>query len=406
MKNSLSKNAVRILVMALTLFPLLNKGADAEFRVTPSIRLGQGWDSNIFETSDNVVSDFYTTVTPELALATVTPNLGMQLLGGVEGRWYYDHPEVSSAGYSKYLRLTSIDNGWKPTPRFSVSPAAYFLETRSSTARSFLIPVDPTVPPQEIGTYGLQKSRDFGASIGLRYQASPSVETAGTVYGTVRQFPDQPGRLSDSRTVGADVSVRRAFSQRSTAGVYGSGNKDYFKEESDVLRFGAGFLAGHQFSPAFRIDGRLGMSFVRQSASATDNSDRTSNDPAGTVTLAYSDNTFRASLFANVGYSGLSGGNQVTRQGTVGITLADQFAQRWSWSLGGNYQVSRTVFTATSSDVKTVNGTGSIRYAPWEWGTFDLTGNTTRQQSDVPNGDLTRNSVVLGFTLGKTYNAF
>ena len=116
------------------------------------------------------------------------------------------------------------------------------------------------------------------------------------------------------------------------------------------------------------------MSFVRQAASATDNSDHTSNDPSGTVTLAYSDNTFRASLYGDVGYSGLSGADQVTRQGTVGISLADQFTQRWSWSLGGNYQVSRTVFAATSSDVKTLNGTGSIRYAPWEWGAFDLTG--------------------------------
>lgn len=401
MKNYLSKKAVWIAVLTLTLFPLFIKAAEAEFRVTPSIRLGQGWDSNIFETSDNVVSDFYTTVTPELALATVSQNLGMQLLGGVEGRWYYDNPDVSSASYSKYLRLTPIDNGWKPTPRFSVSPAAYFLETRSTAARSFLLPVDPTVPPQEIGTFGLQKSRDFGASIGLRYQASPSVETAGTVYGAAHQLPDQPGGLSDSRTVGADVSVRRAFSQRTTAGVYGSGNKDYFKETPDALGYAAGFLAGHQFSPAFRIDGRLGMSFIRQRASATDNSDHTSSDPSGTITLGYSHNTFHATLYGNYGYSGLSGA--VTRMQTVGITLADQFSPRWSWSLGGNYQARRTVFEVTSRDDDTVNGTGTIGYAPWEWGAFNLTGTATRQQTDAPNGDITRYSAVLGFTLGKTY---
>jgi hypothetical protein len=226
------------------------------------------------------------------------------------------------------------------------------------------------------------------------------------VYGAVRQFPDQPGRASDTRTVGGDASVRYAFSQRSSAGVYGSGSKEDFKDTPDARVFGTGFLAGHQFSPAFRIDGRLGMSFVRQPASAMDNTDHTGNDPSGTVTLAYSDDTFQASLYGNFGYSGQSGAGQVTRQGTVGISLADQFTPRWSWSLGGNYQVSRTVFLAASSDVKTVNGTGSLRYAPWEWGTFDLTGNATGQRSDVPNGDLTRYSVVLGFTLGKTYTAF
>jgi len=391
-------------VIALGFFPLLIKGAEAaDYRVKPSIRLGQGWDSNIFGTSDNAVSDFYSSVTPELTLAAATPNLSMQLLAGVEGRWYYDHPEVSSAGYSKYVRLTS---GWKPTSRFSMSPAAYYLETLDSTARSFLIPVDPTVPPQGIATYGLQKSRDFGASIGLLYQATAAVETGVTVYGAARQFPDQPGGVNDSHTVGADVSARYTFSQRSSAGIYGNGSKEYFKETPDAQVIGVGLLAGHQFSPAFRIDGRLGMSFVRQQATATDNSEHTSNDPAGTVTLAYSDNTFRASLYANVGYSGQSGASQVTRQGTVGISLGDQFSQRWSWSLGANYQISRTVFAATSNDEKTLNGTGSIRYAPWEWGTFDLTGNTSRQQSDVPNGDLDRDSIVLGFTLGKTYTAF
>jgi hypothetical protein len=351
-----------------------------------------------------VVSDYYATVAPQLAIATTSETLSMQLLAGVEGRWYYDHPEVSTAGYSKQLRLTSIDNGWKPTPRFSVTPAAYYLETRDSTARSFLVPVDPTVPPQDIATYGLQKSRDFGASIGLRYQATPRVETAGTVYGAVRQFPDQPGRVSDSRTVGADVSVRRAFSQKTSAGVYGSGSKEYFKETPDALGFGAGVLAGHQFSQAFRIDGRLGMSFIRQPVSATDSSDQTSNDPAGTITLAYAHNTFRASLYGNVGYSGGSGA--VSRMGTVGISLADQFAQRWSWSLGGNYQVRRTVFDDSSREDETVNGIGTIRYAPWQWGSFDLTGNASLQQTDVPNGDLTRYSVVLGFTLGKTYTIF
>jgi len=326
----------------------------------------------------------------------------MQLLAGVEGRWYYDHPDVSSSVYSKYLRLTPINNGWRATPRFSVSPAAYFLETRDMTARAFLIPVNPAVPTQGIATYGLQKSRDYGASIGFLYQAAPTVETALTVYGAARQFPDQPGGVSDSRTLGADVSARYTFSQRSSAGVYVNGSKEYFKEAPDSKVFGAGLLGGHQFSPAFRVDGRLGMSFVRQAASATDNSDRTSNDPSGTVTLTYTDNTFVASVYGNFGYSGLSGANQVTRQGTVGINLSDQFAQRWSWSLGGYYQIERTVFAATSSELKTLNGTGRIRYAPWEWGAFDLTGNSQRQQSDIPNGDMTRYTVVLGFTLGKT----
>ncbi len=206
MKNSLSRKAVWITVLTLGFVPLLIQGAEAaDYRVTPSIRLGQGWDSNIFGTSSNEVSDFYSTVTPDLAFSAASPNLSMQLRGSVEGRWYYDHPDVSSAGYSKNVRLTSA---WKPTARFSMSPAAYYLETLDSTARSFLVPVDPTVPPLGIANYGLQKSRDFGGSIGLQYQATPLVETAGTVYGAAHQLPDQSGNASDSHTLGADASIR------------------------------------------------------------------------------------------------------------------------------------------------------------------------------------------------------
>jgi len=389
--------------MALGILPLLLKGAEAaEFRVNPTIRLGQGWDSNIFGTSGNEVSDFYATVTPELVFTLSNPTLSMQLLVGDEGRWYYDNPDVSTAGYSKYLHLTAIDNGWKPTARVSVFPGAYFLETRDPTARAFLIPADPTVPTPSVPTYGLQKSRDYGASIRLVYQATAVVSTEAMVYGAAHQLPDQPGGLYDSKTLGADVSARYTISERSYAGAYVNGSKEYFHETPDSRVFGAGLLGGHQISPAFRIDGRLGIAFARQPATATDNSEHTVNDPAGTITLAYTDNTFMATMYATVGYSGLSGVGEVTRDGTVGFTLADQFAQFWSWTLGGSYTISRTVFAVTSSDTKTLNGTGSIRYAPWEWGAFDLTGNSNRQQSDVSGGDLNRYTVVLGFTLGRS----
>jgi len=410
MKHSLPRKALWITVLTLGFLPLLLNGAEAagyNLTVTPSIRLGQGWDSNIFGTSDNVVSDFYFSATPGLAFGLTSPYLSMQLASSIEGRWYYDHPEVSDTTYSKNFRLNTVD-AWKPSAHVSVTPAAYYLETSDTTARSFLIPapVDPAVPPQGTATYGLQKTRDFGGSIGLLYQATPAVGTTATVYVAARQFPDQPGGGNDSRTVGADVSARYTFSQRSSAGVYVNGSKEDFKETPDAQVVGAGFLGGYQFSPAFRIDGRLGMSFVRQQATGTDNSEQTSNDPAGNVTLAYSVNTFQASLYANVGYSGLSGASQVTRQGTVGIILSDQFAQRWSWNLGAYYQIERTVFAATSRDLKTLSGTGSIRYAPWEVGSFDLTGYSSREQSDGPGGDRTRYSVVLGFTLGKTYTVF
>ena len=147
------------------------------------------------------------------------------------------------------------------------------------------------------------------------------------------------------------------------------------------------------------------MSFARQDASATA-PEQSTNDPAGTISLGYTDNTFQASLYVNVGYSGMGGSGQLERQGTAGINVSDRVTERWSWGFGGYYQIRRTVFAATSADLSSLNASAVIRYAPWEWGSFDLTGTSSRQWSDLPNSDLTRYTGVLGFTLGKTYTAF
>jgi hypothetical protein len=354
------------------------------------------------------VSDFFTSVTPEFFLVAATPNLAMELSAGVEGRWYYNYPEVSSAGYSKYVRLSSIEGGWRPTARFSVSPGVYYLETQDQVARAFFVPVGPTVPAPGVATYGLQKTRDFGASIGLRYQVSSSVAATGTAYGAAHQSPDEPGRVSDSRTIGADASVRYAFSQANSAGVYGNGRYEKFQNtpDSDARIFGVGLLGDHRFSPSFRIDGRLGMEFVRQASSSPGTPDQNVNEPAGHIALDYSDNTFRANLYVDVGYTGLSGASQVTRQGTIGASLADNVTQQWSWNLDGNFQIQFDAYSVSANVIsRTVNGTGSIRYTPWEWGTFALTGNASREKDYTLVGTLDRYSAVLGFTLRKTYTA-
>jgi hypothetical protein len=54
---------------------------------------------------------------------------------------------------------------------------------------------------------------------------------------------------------------------------------------------------------------------------------------------------------------------------------------------------------------RTVYGTGSINYAAWEWGSFGLTGNASREKDYTLVGTLDRYSVLLGFTLRKTYTA-
>jgi len=403
MKISLSRKPVWRTVIAMGFIILLQEADAADYRVTPSIRLGQGWDSNIFNTTSNEESDFYFTATPELRLSAATPKISLQLTAGVEGRRYYNNPDISSWNYSEYFRLSSTD-GWKLSDRFTVTPEAYYMKTSDQHQRSLYVPIDPSLPSPGIATYGLQKVSNLGASVGLRYMATRNVETGGNIYFASQKYPD-PAAGSDSETYGATATARYRFGPATSLGGYLAANKSEYETTPDSKVLAVGILGDYQFSPAWKFDWRFGMSFARQDASATA-PEQSTNDPAGTISLGYADDTFQANFYGNVGYSGLGGAGQLTRQGTAGFNVSDRLTERWSWSLGGYYQISRTVFAATDTDVSSLNGSAGIRYAPWEWGSFDLTGTSSRQWSDLPNNDLTRYTGVLGFTLGKTYTAF
>ena len=106
-------------------------------------------------------------------------------------------------------------------------------------------------------------------------------------------------------------------------------------------------------------------------------------------------------------YSAISGIGQISHRDHISLDLGYQIVKEWAWSIGGHYEVDRGVFSAATNRTENVNGTGTLRYAPWEWGSFDLTGDATQEWSDALNfAHITRYTVSLGFTLGKTNTAF
>jgi hypothetical protein len=403
MKTFFFRLTVVMAISVLEFFSMICSVNAAELRATPSIRLGQGWNSNIFQTSTNEVSDFYFTAAPGLTLAAATPTFSLQLTGGMEGRWYYDHPDISSSKYSKYLNLASPE-GWKATDRVSLIPMLYFLESSSQTQRSLLVTTDPSLPTPGITEYGLRKVRNAGASVGLRYQATPTLETDITLFVAKQEYPDQVSGASGSSSWGGDVLARYIFSPRSSGGMYIAANDSNFKDAPDSRVMAVGLIGRHKYSPSFTLDARLGVAFAHQSASSIAQAQNT-QAPAGTITLGYTDNTFHANLNGNVGYSGLTGIGQIARLWTVGLDIGDQYTQRWSWSLAGIYQKSFTVFQESETSANGVVGSAGIHYAPWEWGSFDLTGSATRSWS-TGLSPIVDYSAVLGVTVGKTYTAF
>ena len=65
--------------------------------IIPSLLLEQGWDSNIFDTSDGKTADFFFRAKPELAIQWNTPGAGVRLGVSVEETWYYSHPDANEA---------------------------------------------------------------------------------------------------------------------------------------------------------------------------------------------------------------------------------------------------------------------------------------------------------------------
>ena len=194
---------------------------------------------------------------------------------------------------------------------------------------------------------------------------------------------------------------------RTSLGILAAGNHQTYENAPDADTLSGGILFGYQFSPALRLDGAFGWSYIRQSEAAGI-PEQTSSDPSGLINATYTSETFTARVYGSAVYSSSgSGFGQATRQWTAGLAFNGQFTREWRWNLSGVYQVSKSVFVTDAVNISTIYGAAGLRYRPWEWGRLDLTGYADRQTSDSQFGsDLNNFVATLGITIGKPYKVF
>jgi hypothetical protein len=377
--------------------------------VIPSVRLEEGWNSNVFNASTQEVSSFSTRVTPGLALKfTTTDKVEFKVSGNYEKVWYY-RPEAKDADYGTFFFRIDSTGEIRVTPTLSMVPSVYYINTTNSSRRTQLLPsADPLVPPVTIANYGNTKTEDFGGGVGMHYLATQNltIGMSGTYAG--QRFSDSTAGsgLTNSATAGGGASVSFLFSPRTSAGINISGNRQTYDNAADSDILSSGIVLGHQFSPTVRLEANFGISHIRQHEAPGTPEQRTSA-PSGTFTVSRASEAFTASAFGSAVYSGGSGFGEATRQWTVGLAFSDQFTREWSGNLSGAYQVSRSVFTSNAVDLKSTSGTAGLRCQAWEWGSLDVTGNLNRQISNGQFGEtLNSYSVLLGITIGKPYNIF
>jgi hypothetical protein len=388
---------------------MATEAAGVSMDAIPSIRLEEGWNSNVYDTDGNEVSSFGTRLTPRLAIRfTTLDNVSMEISGSYEVLRYYESEARDANSNTWYLRVDST-GAWAFSPNFSMTPSVYYLNTSDSTRRTQLVPAgDPVIPPVTITNYGRAKTEDFGLGLNFNYLATQNVTVGVRGNYSEQRFSDTEAGsgLTDSSQAGGNVSVSYLFSQRTSLGILVAGNHQTYETAPDSNTLSAGILFGYWFSQALYLDGAFGWSYIRQSE-APGIPEEKSSAPSGLFNLSYIAESFRATAYGSAVYSGSSGFGEATRLLTAGIRFSDQITREWSWGLSGTYQVSRSVFETNAVDINSTFGTFVLRYSPWDWGSLDLTGNLNRQTSDGQFGEnLDSYSALIGFTVGKPYRVF
>jgi hypothetical protein len=404
---------ILLLASAFALIPMISTdAAGIQMDLIPSARIEEGWYSNVFNSSTNEVSSLATRVTPGLALKFTTMDKAeFRFSGNYEKIWYYNSEANDANSETFYFRGDSTGE-LRLTPTLSMVPSVHYINTTDSFRRTQLVPSgDPVIPPVTITNFGDTKTETIGGGVRFNYQATQNV-TLGMDGNYSTQRFDTPADnaaqtgLTDSSTFGAGASVSYRFSPRTRLGVQFAGSHQKFEDNPDSNTVSGHITFGYQFSPTVTLDGGVGVQHIRRSGSQgiPEESDTT---PSGTINLSYKQETFAATLFGSINYTGGSGFGEATRQYTAGMTVMDQFARDWTWNLSGAYQVSQSVFSENAVDIHSINGATGVQYRPWRWATVDLTGNLNRQTSSGQFGETLNNySAHLGFTAAHSFNIF
>lgn len=377
--------------------------------VIPSLKLEQGWDSNLFNTSSDETSDFFFRSKPELVLRWNTPGASIFFSGSMEGTWYYNYPYANQdPTWNLRIGLTG-GQAVQVSSALSLAPSMYYINTRNTFRRTQLLPSGDAVLPQPTisTTSGNVNSTDFGAGLSMKYMITPSLAFGvGGNYGERRFTNDNVLGLTNSSLVAGDVSVSYNFSKRFFAGVGIAGSRETSESDLNTEIESTSISLGYQFSPEVRSEGSFGISQARQTAKFPD-PERKSVDPFGKFNIYYASGTFSANVFASASYTAGSGYGGIVRQETVGIGFVDQFAGNWHWNISGLGQRSKTLFGPTDVVLNTIYGTGGLRYQILEWATIDFNAYATRQRSEGQIAATTDYySALIGFTIGKPYKIF
>lgn len=386
-----------------------SRAAGVKLDVIPTLRLEEGYHTNVYDSAHDEVDSFGTRVAPGLALRFTAPDeVKLQFSGSYERTWYHASDAEDADDKTWNLRVES-SGAWRFTPSFSVTPSAYYLRTPDSFRRVQLLPAgDPTLPPVSIINYGTEKTDEFGGGLNMEYTPSPNwIIGVGGNYSR-QQFPDDntASGLTDATQYGGSFSVQYAVSPRSKLGLGASMTHNTYQDSDSTDSYYLGVRFGYQITQVFRFDASVGASQIRENAEAGQ-PERKDTTPSGSFSFTYRTEESVARFFGSAVYTGASGYGEASRQYTVGINFTNYLSREWAWLLNAYYQKNDSVFTEEAIDIDSINGRVGIRYMPLDWFAIDMHVGADWQDSNGVYGDTIESfSAVLGFTLGKSVNIY
>ena len=382
----------------------------ANLNVIPAVSLQETWDSNIFNTSSGEESDFIFRAVPSLTIVIQAFHTSANITGGFQLERYADHDELNETVATQNFNL-SVTEPFRITPRFSLRPLASYVETRDSVRRNELAqPTTVELPPPETVVTERRKARDYRAGLQMMYLLTPNLDLSVGGGISKREFvEDVTGTdLEDSRSITGDLSVLYRLSQRFFSGIFINTSYNTFDNSTDSRTFGGGLAGRYILSEHYTFDARIGASYLKESADATGQENKEWT-PYGRLSLGYAWQNFIATLLGSYELAGGGSFGQTTKRGSVILTLTDRFAERWWWNIAGLYQNNKSTNGPVTEDIDTFQGTAGIRYAVFQWASLQLAGNVIRQRSNLTGGgegDLNRESIFLGFNIGKPYQVY
>lgn len=406
----MKRRPTRILIAAtggaLVFFGASSPASGANIKATPTLALQGVYDSNLFSTAENEVSDYYFKAVPALKLSLELPGTTLDLNGSFEIDRYAKHDELDSENATVNLGL-SASKPIQASPRLSVVPTVRYLDTKDTYRRTQLTQAPVAgLPPSDTLVVGRIRTRDTAASLSLGYLLSPDLDFAvGGAYAK-REFLEQDPAFIDSDVSSATASLSHRLSPRFHLGPSLSASRTRYEDGDRTETYGGAAAFTYLAGPQFTLAGRVGADYFRDMGPGKVVIDEKWL-PSAAVTGTYVRGDFTGTLGLFYGVAGGGGGGVTTKRGSAIATAASRFTARWDWSLSAVYQTNVSASGLEGADYSTFEFDAGTGYLAAPWARVRISGTFFRQWASPPFGDdVSRETVFAGIDLFTTYTLF